>query len=123
MRGGHTLARHVGKSDTWLTNRLANNPTLTQASSFTNTATAEGVIGTTIGANRNTINSWLKNNTNQSTLELTYSGTKTIGRTADKSGVTNSTNATVVLQRSSDGKSYYVKTAYPTNPKSTKRTP
>ena len=121
LKGGHTIARHVGKTDAWLTNRLANNPTLTQASTFTNTATAENVISQTISSNRADITNWLRNNPNSKDFALTFEGTKTIGRTADSSGVTNSTNANIVLQRSSDGKSYYVKTAYPTKPKPTKQ--
>src|SRR5687768_4391924 len=40
-QGGHTLARHVGKDEAWLRERLAQDPRLSRASSFPDVATAE----------------------------------------------------------------------------------
>ena len=104
------------KTDAWLMKRVLNG--ISRASTFTSSATAEDVISKTINSNRASINNWLKNSSKPD-FELDYSGTRSIGRVADTSGVMNSTDARIVLQRSSNGKSYYIKTAYPTKPKST----
>src|SRR5689334_10011971 len=42
--GGHTLQRHVGKSDAELIERLKREPQISSASTYTDRATAERVI-------------------------------------------------------------------------------
>jgi hypothetical protein len=43
--GGHTLARHVGKSDAELADRLRRERQISAASTYTDRATAEAVVG------------------------------------------------------------------------------
>lgn len=49
---GHVIAEHVGKSDADLIARLASNKKISAASTFTDQATAEAVIGSAIRQNR-----------------------------------------------------------------------
>jgi uncharacterized protein YukE len=56
--GGHTLARHVGKPESYLHHRLATEPHITAASTFYNREIAEGSIATVMKANQRTIERW-----------------------------------------------------------------
>ena len=60
--GGHTLARHVGKSSAWLQSRLLNEPMIPMASSFADVITAEMYIDAALQANAGSMASWLHNN-------------------------------------------------------------
>ncbi|MDQ1720926.1 MAG: filamentous hemagglutinin, partial [Pseudonocardiales bacterium] len=57
--GAHTLARHVGKSEEFLRNRLAVNRNLRAASTFYDRQVAEESIHELIDSNRATVNRWL----------------------------------------------------------------
>src|SRR5262245_62492121 len=48
--GGHTLARHVGKSDDELATRLRNEPQISSASTYTDRVTAERVVGAALAS-------------------------------------------------------------------------
>lgn len=49
--GGHTIARHVGKTDAELIERLNSSNRISGASTFSDLATAEGVVGSTLKSN------------------------------------------------------------------------
>jgi Bacterial CdiA-CT RNAse A domain len=49
--GGHTLARHVGRSENYLRHRLATEPDLTAASTFYDRQTAENALARVLHAN------------------------------------------------------------------------
>lgn len=114
MFKGHTIQRHVGKSDSFLLSRLKDTPGLKSASTFYNQDVAESTISTALNQNKSQIDNWLRTG-EKSSLELNYSGNKNIGRVAEKSTmkISNGKNATVILQR--EGSSYYVKTSYVNN--------
>jgi len=57
--GGHTIAEHVGKTDAELAARLAREPHIPAASTFTNRAVAENAIAQALEANQAAINAWL----------------------------------------------------------------
>ena len=57
--GAHTLAKHVGKSEEYLRNRLATEPHIRGASTFYDRQTAEGAISQLIRANQTKVNRWL----------------------------------------------------------------
>ncbi|NJL28078.1 MAG: hypothetical protein HC897_09350, partial [Thermoanaerobaculia bacterium] len=78
--GGHTLARHVGKSDSDLLSRLADEPNISGASSFPSRDVAETAIGELLVANQSRIESWLRGSGER--LVLT-------GRGASRGGVTS----------------------------------
>ncbi|TDV19270.1 RNase A-like domain-containing protein [Paraburkholderia caballeronis] len=58
--GGHTIQKHVGKSEAWLRSRLAHDPHIRAASSFTNLQSAEWAISETIRANAGRIKAWAR---------------------------------------------------------------
>jgi hypothetical protein len=57
--GGHTLAKHVGKSEAFLRNRLATEPHLKGASTFFDRQTAEHCIAGTLRVDQRKVDSWL----------------------------------------------------------------
>lgn len=57
--GGHTLAKHVGKSEAFLRNRLATEPHLTAVSTFYDRQTAENAIAGVLQTHQRTVDSWL----------------------------------------------------------------
>ncbi len=57
--GGHTLAKHVGKSEAFLRNRLATEPHLKAASTFYDRQTAENAIAGALSAHQRTLTAWL----------------------------------------------------------------
>ncbi|MDC0857370.1 hypothetical protein OAP83_01495, partial [Rickettsiales bacterium] len=118
--GGHTIERHVGKSDEFLVDRV-NNPTsvdirqskISGASSYTNMQTAQRVISETINQNRNKIQNWLRNS-NKPTLVINNKFDDVIGRGVLGRGsvAQNKLNAKTVLKK--DGKGgYSILTSYP----------
>ena len=57
-RGGHTLARHVGRTDSQLLDRLAREPRISAASTYTDRATAELVVGLALERERSRVDAW-----------------------------------------------------------------
>jgi hypothetical protein len=111
---GHVIAQLVGKSDADLIARIGSNKKKSAASSFTDQATAEAVIGGAIRQNRTELNAWLRTAQQGDRLPLPYSGTDVIGRGIKKgqSVVGDRTNAKIILQALGDGK-YHILTAFP----------
>lgn len=63
LGGGHTLAKHVGKSEEFLRNRLATEPHIKAASTFYDRQTAETALSTLMDANAAEITRWLGSGT------------------------------------------------------------
>ncbi len=78
--GGHTMARHVGRSDDQLRARLKKSPKIRAASTFPNQATAEGVIREALRANRVRVRRWLGQDGEGSRLVLRWDAGRVIGR-------------------------------------------
>ena len=110
-RGGHVLDKHVGKTDEELLARLKSEPHLREVSTFTDEATAERVIKAAIEKHQERISSWLQKS-RDTILELTYSSTSTLGRSAQRGSdaVMGKQSARVILKKSKEG--YIVLTAY-----------
>ena len=115
-RGGHTLERHVGWSDDELRNRLRQERQISAASSYTDRATAELVVGLTLDRNRARLDEWLDREGRRPNLVLTYRGPpgESIGRSLRRGSrsVVLCSDALVVL-RWDGGRSFYVLTSYP----------
>ncbi|MBI1927478.1 hypothetical protein HYR99_24960 [Candidatus Poribacteria bacterium] len=111
--GGHTLARHIGKTDGELMTRLQQSTRIRGASAFLDQATAESVISQTIKQNRSIIQQWLRSGSGVP-LVLQFTGRNVIGRgiLRGEPAVHPMTNARVLLRRSPNGR-YYIHTAYP----------
>lgn len=115
-RGGHTLARHVGKSDAELSQRLRQESQISAASTYTDRATAERVVAETIDRYQARIDQWLARRGSRPNLALDFHGSRTepVGRsvTRRRQQAVICTDAVVVLRW--DGKDgFYVLTSYP----------
>lgn len=80
--GGHTLTRHVGKSDDWLMARLADDPHLRLASSYTDRKTAEAAIEALLIRHRDRLNRWMVRAPAGAEFTLRGAADQPIGRTA-----------------------------------------
>ena len=111
----HTISLHVGQSKKQMLARLQNDPKLSRTTSFSNEATAEAVLSSTIRSNQVAIKSWLKNGKN-SKLDLDYTGNanKPIGYGINQgqTNVSNYSNARIVLKKNGKG-GYVIHTAFP----------
>lgn len=56
--GGHTLERHVGRTDAELAERLRREPRISAASTFADAATAASVVALALEANRARVEAW-----------------------------------------------------------------
>ncbi|HEY0166381.1 MAG TPA: RNase A-like domain-containing protein [Jatrophihabitans sp.] len=73
VAGGHTLRKHVGKSETFLRTRLATEPHIKGASTFYDRQAAENAVSGLLGANQAAINRWLSGRRAYLKLEGRYS--------------------------------------------------
>jgi CDI toxin RNase A-like protein len=115
-RGGHTLARHVGRSDADLKERLRREPRISAASTYTDRATAERVVARTLARHRGRIDQWLARQGPRPNLALEYRGDRNqpIGRSLTRRSARPDpcVDATVVLRW--DGRrGFIVLTSYP----------
>ena len=83
--GGHTLARHVGRTDAQLAERLRREPQISAASTYTNVDAARETVTAAIGQARNRIAVWEARRGNRPNLVLHYAahgaaGERAIGR-------------------------------------------
>lgn len=111
--GGHTLSRHVGRSDSDLTRRLRREPNLAAASTFLDRASAERAVAATLAAERGRIDGWIAK-AGRSTLALRWRGDgAVVGRVLERGAASSvpAAGARVVLRRRGD--TWFVLTAYP----------
>jgi len=113
-QGGHTLKKHVGRSDSELRDRLRRERRIAAASTYTDRETAERSIGAAIQQNQARIDTWLARSGSRPNLVLDYDAYRPIGRTLRR-GDENSqpcSHALVVLKWVGPA-GYYVLTSYP----------
>jgi hypothetical protein len=114
--GGHTLRKHVGRTDGELRQRLRHERNIAAASTWTDRETAERAVGVAIEQNRDKINRWLNREGGHPNLVIDYDGDPShpIGRTLNRDAgqAEPCSHATVVLKWSGPG-DYYVLTSYP----------
>jgi hypothetical protein len=114
--GGHTLRKHVGRTDDQLRERLARERNISAASTWTDRATAEQAVGTAIAQNQDRINRWLDRSGNRPNLVLDYNGdaARPVGRSLRRGAdqAEPCAHAVVVLKWSGD-RDYFVLTTYP----------
>jgi hypothetical protein len=111
-KGGHTLKRHIGKTDAELRDRLAQER-ISAASTYTNRAAAESAVGATLAQNKDRIESWLKGNSHAN-LVLDHSSDQPVGRTLHRGDQSAQpcAHAVVVLKFDSP-RDYHVLSSYP----------
>ena len=78
--GGHTLARHVGKSDGELRERLRREPNISSASTYTDRATAEAVVGAALSSPPRSFDTWRRRTGRRPNFVLHYAAHRVIGR-------------------------------------------
>jgi Bacterial CdiA-CT RNAse A domain len=113
--GGHTLRKHVGRSDEQLRARLRHEKGISAASTYTDRAAAELAVGTALERDRGRVERWLERAGGRApNLVLDYHGDQPIGRTMHHGDSTSQpcSNAKVVLRMTGPGQ-YYVLTSYP----------
>ena len=113
--GGHTLQRHVGKSDAELIERLRREPQISSASTYTDRTTAESVIAAALGSDNRAFASWRTRSGKRPNFVLRYQAHRVIGRSMAR-GQSQSVlcdRAIVVLRWDDRRDQSYVLTSYP----------
>lgn len=114
--GGHTIARHVGRTEAQLRARLAAEPRLVAASTFRNLKEAETVVASALRANSASIKTWASSASVGQTKAFSYSAGKVIGEGVVRSSgqLQNMSNMVVVVRKVQvQNRLYFVLTAYP----------
>ena len=113
VRGGHTLQRHIGKSDKELRERLENESISTD-STYADRATAEMAVAAAISENKEKIDRWLHRPGGHSNLVLDYDSNVPLGRSMRRDDTQSfpCSHAVAVLKWINP-EEYYVLTSYP----------
>jgi Bacterial CdiA-CT RNAse A domain len=113
-RGGHTLARHVARSDEQLAQRLRTERNISAASTWTNREIAEETVAAGLRAEQRRIDSWMRRGERRPNLALHYNAAQTVGRSLRR-GETESVPCTsaVIVLRGDGPDGFYVLTTYP----------
>lgn len=113
-RGGHTLSKHVGRTDEQLAERLQHEGNISAASTWTDLATAEQTVAEGLRFNRGRIESWMRRDYPRPNLALHYDAGRAIGRSLRR-GDDRSVEciAAVIVLRADGPDSFYVLTTYP----------
>jgi hypothetical protein len=113
--GGHTLARHVGKTDEELIDRLRHEPQISSASTYTDRATAERVVGAALASGRRSFDAWRERTGRRPNFVLHYAANHVIGRSVSRGRVGSAPceYALVVLHYDDRRHRFYVLTSYP----------
>jgi Bacterial CdiA-CT RNAse A domain len=113
--GGHTLQRHVGKSDAELIERLRREPQISSASTYTDRATAESVVGAALASDNRAFKSWRERTGRRPNFVLRYRADRVIGRSVMRGGSPSvpCDRAVIVLRWDVGRQRFYVLTSYP----------
>lgn len=112
--GGHTLRRHVGRTDEQLIERLAREPDISAASTYDDRAAAETTVGEALGQAKNRVESWLDRTDVHPNLALQFHGRNSIGRSIRRGDHQAQAcyDAAVILRWDGDHR-FHVLTTYP----------
>jgi hypothetical protein len=114
QRGGHTLARHVARTDDELRERLGRERNISAASTWADRATAEAVVGEALEAERGRVKSWMRRGFPRANLALHYNAGRVIGRSLRRGDTqTVPCSSAVIVLRADGPESFYVLTTYP----------
>jgi hypothetical protein len=114
QRGGHTLDKHVGRTDAQLRERLDRERDISAASTWTDLTAAEETVAAALRANQSKIDRWNERGFPRPNLALHFDAGHTIGRTMHHSDSSSEpcSGAVVVLKADRDG-GFFVLTTYP----------
>jgi len=114
--GGHTLKKHVGRTDDQLRERLERERNISAASTYTDRETAERVVGTALQQEQARIQRWLGRPNGHPNLVLDYNGDAAhpIGRTLRRGeDRTEPCSHAVLVLKFDPPAGYHVLTTYP----------
>jgi Bacterial CdiA-CT RNAse A domain len=114
QRGGHTLEKHVGRTDRQLEERLRRERHISAASTWSDLDTAEATVAQALRAERGRVESWEGRGYPRANLALHYDAGRAIGRSllrgADQ---TVDCSSAVIVLRADGPDRFYVLTTYP----------
>jgi hypothetical protein len=112
--GGHTLRKHVGRTDDQLRERLEQEPHISAASTWTNSALAEETVAAALRDQAARISQWGARGERRPNLALHYDAGRDIGRSLPRgaSETVPCTRAVIVLKANGEN-GFYVLTTYP----------
>jgi hypothetical protein len=114
--GGHTLRKHLGRTDDQLRDRLRHEHNISAASTWTDRETAEHAVGAALEQNRSKIERWLNREGGHPNLVIDYDGnpSQPIGRSLRRGADQPEpcAHATIVL-RWVPPNDYHILTSYP----------
>jgi Bacterial CdiA-CT RNAse A domain len=114
QRGGHTLARHVARTDDELRERLARERNISAASTWTDRETAETVVAQALAAERGRVDNWMRRGYPRGNLALHYNAGRVIGRSLRRADArTVECSSAVIVLRADGPQTFYVLTTYP----------
>jgi hypothetical protein len=113
--GGHTLARHVGKTDGELRERLSREADISSASTYTDRATAEAVVGAALSSAPRSFEGWRHRTGRRPNFVLHVAADHVIGRsmTRGRREASPCRDALVVVRWDERRRQFYVLTSYP----------
>jgi hypothetical protein len=112
--GGHTLDKHVGRSDQELRERLDRERNISAASTWTNREVAEETVGQALRVEHNKIARWEERGYSRPNLALHFDAGRVIGRSMRHGDESSSPATQAVIVLKADGlNSFYVLTSYP----------
>ncbi len=114
--GGHTIARHVGKTEAELRARLAAEPNIPAAGTFRTLSEAEKVLSDALRRNAQLIRSWSTNANSNAVLRIDFDAGRDVGF-----GVIRQTNllqqmqkVRIILRKTAiQNKIYFILTSFP----------
>jgi len=113
-RGGHTLEKHVGRSDQELRERLDRERNISAASTWFNREIAEETVAQALRAEHDKIARWEERGYRRPNLALHFEASRMIGRSMRHGDESSSPATEAVIVLKADGpNSFYVLTSYP----------
>jgi Bacterial CdiA-CT RNAse A domain len=113
-RGGHTLDKHIGRSDAELRERLDREHNISAASTWTNREVAEETVDQALHAERGKIARWEERGYRRPNLALHFDAGRVIGRSMRHGDESSSPSTQAVVVLKADGPdNFFVLTAYP----------
>jgi toxin YxiD len=114
QRGGHTLDKHVGRTDDQLRERLDRERNISAASTWNDRDAAEQTVGEALRQEQAQIERWEARGERRPNLALHFDAGRVIGRSMRHGDSTSSPCTRAVIVLKTDGEnSFYVLTTYP----------
>ena len=111
---GHTLEKHVGRSDEELRERLDRERNISAASTWTDRVAAEETIGEALQKDHDRVTQWEERGERRPNLALHFNAGRTIGRSMHHGDTTSVPCTAAVIVLKADGRDgFFVLTAYP----------